>query len=179
MGLTSRRQAFIDEYLKCWNATEAARIVGFKHPEAQGPRLLLNVIVKSSIKARLDEKAMSADEVIARLASMARGNMGDFMEVGSVSYSLDLVKAEKKGLLHLIHKIKDRTVMTRSKDGEETETHTLEIELYDAHAALVDLGRYHKLFTDNNEIKLPAGFEIPVRVYIPENFRENVKTESE
>ena len=120
---------------------------------------------------------MKADEVITALTDMARGDMGDFMDIERMSFSLNLAKAKEKGLTHLIHKIKDRVVMTSNKDGEETETHTIEIELYDAHAAYVDLGRYHKLFTDSTELKLPENFEIPVRVYIPENFREKNEPE--
>jgi phage terminase small subunit len=149
MGITNKRRVFIDEYLKDCNATQAALRAGFAHPNTQGPRLLLNVSISDAIKARLDEKAMKADEVIERLTSMARGDMGDFMDIERMTFSLNLAKAKEKGLTHLIHKIKDRVVMTSNKDGEETETHTIEIELYDAHAALVDLGRYHKLFTEN------------------------------
>jgi len=175
MALTNKRRVFIDEYLKDCNATQAAIRAGYAHPNTQGPRLLLNVSISDAIKARLDERAMKADEVIERLTSMARGDMGDFMDIERMTFSLNLAKAKEKGLTHLIHKIKDRVVMTSKGSGddiEETETHTIEIELYDAQTALAHLGKYHKLFTDSAELKLPEGFEIPVRVYIPENFRE-------
>lgn len=154
MGISNKRAAFVTEYIRDFNATQAAIRAGYAARSArqQANRMLTKDDIKAAIKAHLVEKAMSADEVIARLTSIARGSMEDFMTVGSMSYSLDLEKAKKNGVLHLIRKIKDRTVMTRSKDGEETETHTLEIELYDAHAALADLGRYHALFTDNTEV---------------------------
>jgi phage terminase small subunit len=162
MGLTNKRKVFVDEYLKDCNATQAALRAGYGSPNSQGPRLLLNVGIQDEIKKRLAEKAMGADEVITRLTSMARGDMGDFMDIESMSYRLNLEKAKELGLTHLIHKIKERTVMTSNKDGEETETHTLEIELYDAHAALVDLGRFHKLFTDNVDNRYPDGQIIKV-----------------
>lgn len=156
MGITNKHRAFIDEYLKDCNAFQAALRAGYSPNSArqQGSRLLSNANISDAIQARLDEKAMKADEVITRLTSMARGDMGDFMDIESMSYRLNLQKAKELGLTHLIHKIKERTVMTSNKAGEETETHTLEIELYDAHAALVDLGRYHKLFTDMQEVKV-------------------------
>ncbi len=162
MGLTNKRQAFIEEYLSCWNATEAARRVGYAHPNMAGPRLILKDSIKDVIQQRINEKAMSADEVIQRLSDIARGDIGDFLDIESMSYSIDLEKAKEKGLTHLIHKVRERTVMTSNKQGEETETHTLEIELYDARAALVDLGRYHKLFTDNTNINTSGTQEIHV-----------------
>ena len=63
-------------------------------------------------------------------------------------------KAREAGITHLIKKVKERTVMTSNSNGEETETHTFELELYDAQAALVQLGRYHKLFTDNSDVNI-------------------------
>jgi phage terminase small subunit len=49
---------------------------------------------------------------------------------------VDLVKARSRGQLHLIKSY-------NAKDNK--------IELYDAHAALVDIGKVHKLFTDKVE----------------------------
>lgn len=95
---------------------------------------------------------MSADEVLLRLAQHARGDMGDFLDIGSMGFVIDLDSAKKKGLTHLIKKVKLRTQTSTSKEGIETETHYMEIELYDAQAALVQLGRYHKLFTDKQEV---------------------------
>ena len=100
---------------------------------------------------------MSANEVLQRLADMARGDMGKFLDVNSMGiFNLDLKKAKELELLHLIKKVKDRSVMTMvMRDGEEvaTETHNFEVELHDAQAALVHLGRYHKLFVDKQEVE--------------------------
>ena len=152
MGLTDRRRVFIEEYLQCWNATEAARRAGFSHPNKQGPRLLVNVGIQAAKEARIAEKAMSADEVLLRLADQARGDIGDFMDIESMSFDLNLQKAKEKGLTHLIKKAKQRTVTTVDKSGEETETNVIELELYDSQGALVQLGRHHKLFTDNTDL---------------------------
>ena len=90
MALNHKRQKFIEEYLKCWNATEAARRAKYAHPNSQGPRLLLDVGIKAIIKERLDELHMSADEVLERLARIARANPG----AHSVNAS-DIIKALK------------------------------------------------------------------------------------
>lgn len=152
MSLNDKQRAFVEEYLQCWNATEAARRVGYAHPNKQGPRLLVKVGVQELKEQRISEKAMSADEVLLRLAEHARGNMGDFIDIESMSFSLNLQKAKELGLTHLIKKVKDRVVMTSNKDGEETETHTLEIELYDAKSALDTLAKYHGLLVDRTDI---------------------------
>lgn len=153
MALNNKQRAFIAEYLRDFNATQAAIRVGYSEKTSYsiGPRLLENVEVKAAIRQRLDEKAMCADEVLQLLAQHARGDMGDFLSIDSMSFSLDLQKAKELGLTRLIKKVKDRVVMT-SKDGEETETHTLEIELYDAKSALDTLAKYHGLLVDRTDI---------------------------
>jgi phage terminase small subunit len=162
MPQNNRRQVFIEEYLKCWNATEAARRVGYANPNMAGPRLILKDSIKAIIQHRIDEKAMGANEVLQRLAQHARGDMGDFMDISLMSFCLDLNKAKELGLTHLIKKVRQKTVTTVAKDGTEEETNTIEIELYDAQAALVQLGRHHELFTDNT--KLNDGNPIPVKL---------------
>jgi len=151
-NLTPRRRAWVEEYLSCWNATEAARRVGYGSPNNQGPRLLLNASVQEYIQKRIDEKAMSADEVLLRLGEHARGDMGDFLDISSMAFHIDMNKAKEKGITRLIKKTKMRTTTTLSKEGVETETHDIEIELYDAQSALEKLGKHHKLFSENIEL---------------------------
>ncbi len=153
MSLSNRQHVFIEEYLNCWNASEAARRAGYKsRANTAGERLLSNVDIQQAIQTRIDEKAMSADEVLTRLAHHARGSMEDFLDVNTLSFDLSLPQAKERGMLDLIKKIKQRTVTTISKDGEEREENFIELELYDAQAALVQIGRHHKLFTDNTDI---------------------------
>lgn len=153
MALTYRQRAFVEEYLTCWNASESARRAGYKgDANTVGPRLLANVGIRAAIEQRLQEKAMGADEVLARLAEHARGDLGDFLDISSMSFQVDLSGAVEKGITHLIKKVKQRTTTTLSKEGVETETSDVEVELYDAQAALVHIGRHLKLFTEQAEI---------------------------
>lgn len=142
MALSAKRQAFIEEYLQCWNASEAARRAGYRgKANVVGPQLLANVSVQAAIKARLAEKAMTADEVLMRLAEHARGSMAEFIRVSETGTAwLDLRAAEKAGKLHLIKSYQEAS----DKFGAK-------LELYDAQAALALLGRAHKLFTDRTE----------------------------
>jgi phage terminase small subunit len=154
VSISNKRRIFIDEYLKDCNATQAAIRAGYSEVGANrtGSRLLSLIDISEEINKRLADKAMAADEVIRRLTEHARGDIGDFLDIGSMSYHINLEKAKELGLTYLIKKVKERTVMTSNKSGEETETHTFEIELYDAQSALALLGKYHGLFVDRTDI---------------------------
>lgn len=153
MGLSSKQQAFVAEYLRDFNGTQAAIRAGYspRTAQEQASRLLSKVIVSEEIKRHVNERTMTADEVLLKLAEHARGDMGDFLDITKMGFVVDLSKAVEKGLTHLIKKVKQRTTIT-TKGDEETEVHDIEIELYDAQAALVNLGRHHKLFTDKQEV---------------------------
>jgi hypothetical protein len=105
-------------------------------------------MVQAAIKARLTEKAMSADEVLVRLAEHARGSMAEFIHVDEYTgiATLDLRAAEKAGKLHLIKSYQDAS----DKFGAK-------LELYDAQAALVQVGRAHGLFIDKTALTDPTG----------------------
>lgn len=154
MSLTKKQRVFIEEYLQCWNATEAALRAGYSERTArqQGSRLLTNVDISKEIEKRIREKAMSADEVLLRLGDMARGDFGDFMDIESMSFNLALEKAREQGKTHLIKKVKQRTTITQKKDGDEEENHWIELELHDSQTALDKLARIHGLYKDKLDV---------------------------
>lgn len=155
-SLTHKQQLFVDAYLETFNATEAARRAGYKGNEntlsTVGYENIRKPNIREQIEQRLDESAMSANEVLRRLADMARGDMGDFIDIEGMFFNINLGKAHDMGLTHLIKKVKDRVVMTSNQDGEETETHTLEIELHDSQSALDKLARVHGAYNDRMDL---------------------------
>lgn len=148
--LSAKRQAFIEEYLRLYNATQAAQAAGYspKTARSQGQRLLTIVDIQAAIKARLSEKAMTADEVLVRLAEHARGSMAEFIRVNETTGTafLDLRAAKEAGKLHLIKSYQDAS----DKFGAK-------LELYDAQTALTQLGRAHGLFIDKTALTDPTG----------------------
>lgn len=132
--LTRKQRVFIEEFLTSWNATRAAAGAGYKHPQQQGSRLLSNVVVDEAIQQRIKEKAMGADECLARLAEQARCTIADFWRL---SGGIDQEAIQAKG--HLIKSI------TPTQLG-------LKIELHDAQTALIQIGKAHRLFTDNFDL---------------------------
>ena len=154
--MRAKWRAFVDEYFRLnMNGTRAYKAVyGVEDDNVAGAsaaRLLGKVKVKAEIERRLKEKAMAADEVITRLADMARGDLGDFMDIESMSFDISLQKAKELGLTHLIKKVKQRTVTTVDSSGEETETNVQEIELHSSLEALNTIARAHGLFKDQIE----------------------------
>lgn len=74
------------EYLQCFNATGAAARAGYKGSRAvlasMGSENLRKPKIREKIDAILEEKAMTAKEVVFRLSRQARGSMADFLERG-------------------------------------------------------------------------------------------------
>ncbi len=149
MALTKKQRVFIEEYLQCWNAAEAARRAGYSERTANriASNLLSKVDIQEAIEIRIEEKAMSSDEVLARLAEQARGTHSEYMT--PTGPDMGAIVEDNKS--HLIKKFrKDSSGIT--------------VEFYDAQAALVHLGRHHKLFTDKTEITGKDGNNITIRI---------------
>lgn len=134
MALSAKQQAFINEYLQCFNATEAALRAGYSEKSAHsiGWENLKKPEIEKAISQRLNESAMSADEVMMRLAEQARGVPSQYIGMDGTVMIAQLVR---DGKTHLIKKIAD-TAQGRT------------YEFYDAQSALQMIGRHHALFTD-------------------------------
>lgn len=176
--LTIKQRLFIDAYLVCLNAAEAARRAGYSEKTARfiGAENLTKPNIAAAVAAGLAERAMGGDEVLARLADHARSTADDFITVyesplhdivgqpildrdgnAIVRYfpSLDLEKARQRGMLHLIKKV-------------SYTAHGPSVELYDAQAALALLAKHHGLLVDKTEVSGPGGGPIAVREIIVE-----------
>ncbi|MFA5151019.1 MAG: terminase small subunit [Clostridia bacterium] len=149
MGL-SKRKIFIDEYLKSWNATKAAKRAGYseKTSYSSGQRLLKNDEVQQAIQDRLSASAMSADEVIEAIGEIGRASIEDLMDVdenGRLSFNFK--RAKEQGKLHLIKSI------TPTPSGTK-------VELHDRMRALELMGKHHKLFTENVQLDGEITFNV-------------------
>lgn len=182
-GLTGKQKAFVNAYLSNgFNATEATRTAGYEgkddHSLASiGYENLRKLEIAAEVNARLNEAAMSANEVLSRLSEIASGRVTDFVDEDG-KFDLKLAKQRRKE--HLLKKLKvkrfskrvDSFIEGQEEDKETIETSLLteevEFEMYSAHEALRDLGKYHKLFTDKHEIGGFGGGPVSVRVVYDE-----------
>jgi len=53
--VTPKQQAFVEHYAACGNATEAARLAGYKHPNVAGPVNLVNHSIQAALKVITDQ----------------------------------------------------------------------------------------------------------------------------
>lgn len=174
-GLTGKQQAFINAYLSNgFNATEAARQAGYEGNDnvlgVTGHENLRIPKIASIVQERLNEAAMSANEVLARLSKIARGEVTDFLDDEG---RFDLKSARRLQKAGLLKKVKSKRTSKQIDALTEDERETLEtsliseeveFELYSAHEALRDLGKYHKLLSDRQEISGLNGGPIEVNV---------------
>lgn len=139
--LSAKHRLFVAEYLRTWNATDAYVVA---YPKASretarrnGSLLLTNTDIKAEIDLYLNEKVMSANEVLARLTEQARSEQSRYI---TASGGVNLAQMIADGKSHLIKGIK------RTQFGDK-------VEFYDAQAAQVHIGKHHGLFTDVSETK--------------------------
>jgi len=164
--VNDRHKAFIEQYLISYNATDAYQAVyttvSRASAAANGWRLLQSADVQEAISQRLAETAMSANEVLMRLAQMARGDVDDYLDDNG---NFDLAKARQAKKTGIVKKLKTKTTK-RIFDDETVETVEVEFELYDAQAALVHLGKHNRLFADRTEVTGANGGPIEQRAKV-------------
>lgn len=147
LRLTGKQQAFIDHYLECLNATEAARRAGYQGNDATLAAVGYENLRKPQISVVIEKHwaahGVTAEEVISRLTEQARVSVEDFIDIiepGRVMI-LNLEKAKDQGKLHLIKKL------YWTEQGPR-------LELHDSQRALELIGKTMGLFTDRHEVSV-------------------------
>jgi phage terminase small subunit len=136
--MNKKQRVFVEEYLKCWNASEAARRAGYSHPGQMGYQLLHRTSIKQEIANRIEKTAMSADEVLFHITKIATADVSSVIEpTGKRTFLIDTDKIKEYG--HLIKSIR------HTKYG-------VAVEFYNKLQALQLLGKHLALFTDRVKI---------------------------
>jgi phage terminase small subunit len=162
VALTGKQRVFIEAYLDCLNATEAASRAGYAKPRQQGSRLLTNVDIRAAVDEGLSARAMGRTEVLTRLAEMARADMRDFVETEDTEEGdgTPRLVVRKSTPLHLIKEMEVTRTTRRSSDGEYLLYDTkIKIKLHDAKAALDTLARVYRLVSDGDSATLSVTAE--------------------
>jgi phage terminase small subunit len=161
--LTVKQRKFADLYVgSCnLNATRAAIAAGYSEKTAYsiGHENLRKPEIRFYIEKRLSEITLSRNEVLMRLTRIASGSVEDLLDDDG---KFDFKTAKRSGKLALIKKLKVKPLQGKAEtniDSESPETthpetfEEVEFEMYSAHEALRDLGKYHKLFIERHEVK--------------------------
>ena len=168
-GFTDKQKLFADFYVgeASLNATRAARLAGYKGDDnvlgVAGSRLLRNAKVRAYIDEQLKDLVISENEVLTILTKQAKGSLADVLDDEG---RFDLGDAKRRGVDALLKKLKITETFHKSGDMERR----YEYEIHDAKDAAVQLGKFHKLFTEKHELtgKDGGAIEVATRVIEPE-----------
>lgn len=86
MGLTDKQKRFCEEYMRDFNATQAAIRAGYSEKTAFsiGSENLRKPEIRGFIDAKLKTFALSADEVLKSLSDIAKSNLNDYFVIKEV-----------------------------------------------------------------------------------------------
>lgn len=158
--LSKKHQRVLDEYLKCWKQWEAYQKVypkaTYDSARSLSSELFANPNFSAHLQLRLNEVHMGANEALKLMADIARGDIADFMSIGSMGFSLDLQSAQEAGKTNLIKKVRQQTITINGKD-QDKEIHTIDLELYDRQSAIRDFLKLHGKLTER--VDLTSGGE--------------------
>lgn len=142
MALSALQEAFITEYIKCRNATEAARRAGYSVKTARqiGSENLSKPDILEEIQRRTKDNAMELDEALSRLADFARADLGQWL---SDDGAVDIAAMKRDRATHFIRKVKRTEKSGVTESGGEWREVTGEVELYDAFAANKFIAELH------------------------------------
>lgn len=149
-ALTPKERTFLIYHLAGETQVKAAEIAGYAQPEKQGWRLAHSASIRAALDEILTAQEMPKLKVIARLSQQAEAAYAPYLKVSHGRGYVDLEALIGDGLGHLI------------KGFRETQWGQA-VEFYDAQTALVQMGRYHGLFTDN----VNSSGELEVKVKEP------------
>jgi phage terminase small subunit len=141
--LTDKQRLFVEHYLACWNATEAARRAGYDGTEGSlrsiGSENLTKPNIEKEIAVRIAEKAMTANEVLVSVGGLARFDVSPFIRFNGRSKTpyVDVKALIAAGYGYAIKSV------VKTKFGTN-------IEFYDRFAALQLIGKHFKLFAENH-----------------------------
>lgn len=168
---TDKQRIWLNEYLQCLNATEAARRAGYKHAKQMGSENLSKPVLRQEIDRRLEAKTMSGKEVLARLDEQARADIGIFFKIVeewtfyplSTCDIIDAIEVKdtsdpdnpKTRINYFVRRIAidtDKVMDPRYShllhQVADSPRGGLKIELYDKQKALIQLGKHYALFTE-------------------------------
>lgn len=146
LNLPLRRELLAEAYIaNGGNGTQAARAAGYVGNDASlaatASRALKDVKVQEYRRRRLTGVKAHTDEIHYLLADHLRANLGDFVDCLKDDGSLDLEKAQAKGVAHLVKELDCTT--TYDEDGNKTVK--TKLKLHDSQTAAKVLADIHGL----------------------------------
>ena len=141
--ITNKQLKFVTEYLKDFNATQAAIRTGYSKngAEVQGSRLLSNVNVQQEVQKIQDE---AANEALVTTKYIVEG-LKEVAERCLTRKAVMVFDRAEKGYIQKTEECKDQTT------GEITEEGVWEFDSMGANKALELLGKYKNIFKESEK----------------------------
>lgn len=173
MTLNDKQKAFVRQYLKDFNATQAALRAGYAEVSAhsQAHDLLKKPEIKQAINEHLDNVGATAERILLELANIAFADMADYATVepgGGIR--LKAFEEMPDGATKVIKKLKEKRKLLAADGADEEDSGNvilesqIEYEHHDKLKALELLGKYRSMFMD--KMKLSGDKDNPVEVNI-------------
>lgn len=172
ISLSLDELAFVAAYFaENMNATRAYMKL---HPNASydsarssASEILSKGNIRAEIRQRLTEKAMSAEEALARLGEMARAELKPFIRIDDDGFTyFNFADPEASEYLYLIKKLKtkrERRLEGKGDSADAWEGEWVEVELHDAQSALRDILKMHGKFVDRVDVTGGGGITLTVK----------------
>jgi hypothetical protein len=175
-ALSKRKRLFVEKYLECWIASDAAVAAGYSERSRweMGRRLMKDPLVQEALRVRIEDQVMTADEVLVRLANQARGDIGQFFKISerwtqNPFATEEIIRDEVRQVVvkgrnteqtwYLVRSVvldleavKDPNKSILIKKLVDNVKNGLSIEIYDAQSALTQIGKVFALFKDNLDL---------------------------
>jgi len=165
MALRPKQEMFVKEYLIDLNATQAAIRAGYsiKTAEVIGYENLNKPHIAETIQEAMAKRSLrteiTADNVLRELAKIGFGNIQRCYTPEGRLIPIHEMDADVSAT---ITEVTEKFV---SKSEEDDVVLERKYKVADKRAALVDLGRHLKLFTDKSETELSGGLTINIQKF--------------
>jgi len=159
--LSNDELAFIAAYFECnMNGTRAYMKLhpksSYDSARSSAPAYIANPSIKAEITRILTERAMSAEEAVARMGAIAKADLYPFIRTGEDGFVyFDLSDAQAQEHLYLIKEMetkRERRFEGNGKDAETWEGEWVKVKLHDAYIALRDIAKMHGKLTEKVDV---------------------------
>lgn len=115
------------------------------------------LFAKPSIRAEISriwkERAMDAEEAVARMSAIAKADLHPFIRIDDDGFTyFNFSDPEALEYLFLIKKMKTKRERRVDSDDKTWEGEWVEVELHDAYTALRDIAKMHGKLTDRVDL---------------------------
>lgn len=162
MALTDKQTQFVVEYLKDFNATQAAIRAGYSEKTAYsiGQENLKKPDISQAIKESLSSQGATVERVVGELLKVAFSDINDYIDIDELTGSTK-VKALSKmepGATRAIETIEEDRIIKESPNGDQVTVHNkFKFKLHNKLKALEMLLGHLKAPVDDEEKDSESG----------------------